>query len=166
MGERPVETDVAPLFVSNMRGDIVPTRRSEKTGYGRYGFFRADPRREDAWLNHTVATLASQQVLKSAPFQDALNLMEKGGIPAYHLVIPYDQVKAFTGEDATPEEVDSIMSERGFFKEIFRVKVIVGAVGLPLLVAHPNLAGFHTRSDNYLGIMLLRISSAWCITSA
>jgi hypothetical protein len=164
LGERPAEPEWLPIWSTNMRGGIVPVKIG-KAGVARYGFTEVLPEEEDALLWALIDRLLGEGH-SCADVAEAIRWMQGLGVEPCNLVLPYDWVSKACGREVTREEADEIQSTQGFISEVHGgLKVIAANVPLGLLVAHPNLAGFYTRSDDRLGLMLTRISSAWCIVT-
>lgn len=162
LGERPAEKEWEPLLVTNMRGDLTPTKVNRQ-GCARYGFSDITPEDEPKVLGALLG-----DPLRGVPAQDtpveAIQWMESQGLQPHHLVVPYENISEACDEEISREDADSIMSSQGFVAQIVGgVRVLAADVPKGVLVAHPSVAGFHTRSDNKLALMFCRVTSAWCI---
>jgi hypothetical protein len=151
-----------PIWATNMRSDLVPVKIGS-AGTARYGFSEVLPEEEDALL-----WLIIERILKNghtAPdFLQASRWMTDRGLAPCHLVTPYDLVSEACGREVSRDEADEVMSKQGYLAEVAGgLRVIAANVPMSLVVAHPTMAGFYTRSDDRLGLMLTRTSSAWCI---
>lgn len=165
LGERPVEEDQMPIWVTNMRVDLVPVRLgSAKTA--RYGFSEILPEQEPLLLQVILRQLLKAEQTQPS-LRDACLWMQAQDLEPCHAVVPYDQLLDVCDSKLSRDEADQTMSQQGHIgKVVGGVKVIAADIQAPLVVAHPQMAGYYTRSDDRLGIMLTRFSSAWCTVSS
>lgn len=166
--ERPLDFDQEPLLVTNMRAQFVPTRISRERKVARYGFSECLLEDEPALFRILLKTLWNLSEEKGwtnrcTTLAEATARMRSQGMAPTTAVISYDFI-----EEKTREELDNLMAEQGYVAEFEGVKVLAADIpkGAGLLTASPSLAGFYTRIDDRLGVLLTRIDTAFQVVNA
>jgi len=160
MGERDVDEDCGQIISTNMRRELLRVNRSA-AGVARYGFSRVEIEEEPLLMASVLNSLRS--VGSYAPDLKAATLrIQSYGLSPYYLTLPYGKVEEFCG--IKRDAAESAMASQGYAAEVAGgLRVLMADVACPFLTAHPGFTGFYTRSDDMLGLMLLRTDSAWCI---
>jgi len=149
LGEMEVidEANVEPLLVTNMRGTFVRTRVASG-GYVRYGFSECPIDQELDLLKEFFRVLNREGVRydwsnTTGSIPEAIEKMTQNGLVPKSLVVPFD----FKIEEK--------------FKElrIFSLDL----PGKALLVAQPQVAGYYTRTGEYVGISAQQVNAAFIL---
>lgn len=162
IAERAVEGGVDPLVVSDARGRLVRTRVSKARGVARSGFFECSVAEEARLVGEFFEMLwevsrAEGWGNRCSSLAEASKSMQ---LEPRSVVIPHSWLEKATG--LCREEAEQLMAVQGYVaKDDQQILVADLADGDALLVAAPTLAGFYTRADTHLSVMLTRADQAF-----
>lgn len=163
--ERTLEVDQEPLLATDMRGSFVPTRVSRIRKIARCGLSECLPEDEagllaELWRVAWGLSVEQGWYNRCTNLAEAAGLMRAQGYEPRSVVIPYSLVHEASGQALNREEADNLMFAQGYIAEVNGVQIL--AADLPerksLMVASPALAGFYTRVDDRLGVLLTRVN--------
>lgn len=162
--ERPLDVDQEPLLSTNMRRSFVPTVVSRVRKTARCGLSECLPEEEsellaELWRVAWALSLQNGWHNRCTSLPEAAARMRSQGIEPRSLVVPYSLVEQVSGQALTREEANNLMVAQGFVTEAKGVQVLVADIpdGKAFMVASPVLAGFYTRVDDRLGVLLTRV---------
>lgn len=170
--ERPVDTDAEPLLVTNMRGSLVPTVISPTRGVARFALDECLPEEEPRLLREVLLRLKAVSESngwknRCTNLAEASGLMRTRGLEPRSIVISYSLLEKAGAGELTREEADNLMTVQGYIALVSGVQILVADFepGEALVVASPSLAGFYSRSDDRVGLMLTRADRAFYIVN-
>ncbi len=91
--------------------------------------------------------------------------MKAAGLEPRSVVVSYSLLEKVSGQELSRDEANQLMTAQGYITQVDDVQVLAADLppGRALVAAAPALAGFYTRSDNHVGIMLTRVDRAFCL---
>jgi hypothetical protein len=94
--------------------------------------------------------------------------MRDGGFEPRSLVVSYSLLEKASGQELSREDADKLMAAQGYVTKVDDCQVLVAdfSPGRALVVASPALAGFYTRSDDRVGLLLTRVDRAFYLVDA
>lgn len=170
--ERPLDLEAEPLLVTNMRGSLVPTIVSPTRGVARFALDECMPEDEPRLLREVfdrLKRLSEDNGWKNRCFNlaEASGLMKTRGLEPRSVVVSYSLLEKLGEGELTREEADNLMTVQGYVTLVDGVQILVADFepGRALVVASPALAGFYSRSDDRVGLMLTRVDRAFYIVN-
>ena len=146
----------------------MPTSISKVRQVARYGMTECFPEQEGTLLSALWGVLWLTSVEKGwsnrcKNIAEAVGCMRAQGIEPRSLVVSFELLEAASGQALTKEEAETLMTAQGYITATDGVQVLMAdfLVGQALVVASPSLAGFYTRADDRLGVMLTRANKAF-----
>lgn len=165
--ERPLSAEAEPLLASNMRQTFVPTLVSRKRGVARYAMCECSPADEWFLLHEMIRVIqetSKQQgwVNRCPTLAEAAVSMRQQGFEPRTVAVPYSFLEGLGLDSA---EADDLMRVQGYVTLVDKVQVLAGPLPSEkaLVAAAPVLAGYYTRSDDYLGLLLTRANRAFYV---
>jgi hypothetical protein len=157
--EQGADAEQEPLLATNLQGQLVEVKRSEKRHVVRMGFFPCEPSEEAEYLPHLFKSLWQLSVARGwgnrcEKLSQAASVLGAGGFEPRHLVIPPALLEEACGADLSLENAEELMRAQGYVTEVDDLKVLVGNLPGAILAAAPMLVGVYARSDNYLSLLV------------
>lgn len=148
-------------MATNARGELVQTRISRASGMARYAFFDCPLEEEPGLLSPFFAALWSLSE-KNGWANRCTSLSEvatRMALGPRSIVVPYGLVEAIGS--LSRSECDQLMITQGYISK-GEQQVLVGDLpaGCALVAAAPSVAGFYTRVDSRLGLLLTRVDQS------
>lgn len=164
VGERYLDKSQSNLVVTNTKGKFISTR-TRSDGLVRFAFCHC-PLENEADL----MVLAYQDLLliskekgwpnRALTIEDAVKKLQSSNLEPRSLLISPDLVPEISAGKYTLENAREVMAQVGVMAHVEGVQVLLAE--LPkrsaIVWAAPALAGYYTRSEGYLGVLLLNVA--------
>ncbi len=160
--ERSASQEDGPFFVTNMRGQFLPTRVSS-AGMVRFGFSQIPPEDDDKLLVPLHRTISSQEPAKRCTtIKEAAERLRTSGFDVRSVVLPESWLPEICGPDFDTSNAKTLMEKQGYVTKVEEAQVLVADLpsDLAFVAAAPALVGVYTRIADYLGLLVFRANRA------
>ena len=161
-----MDLDDEPLLVTNSRGSFLTTRLSAHKVV-RYGFSECALEEEAPLLRELYRTLWAISERhgwsnRCSSLSQAKTLLESFGLLARTLLVPLETLGRVCGQEISLEDAQRLTLAQGCVAEVDGMRVQFSALpeGQMILATSPPLVGIYTRIDNYVGMVLRKVSQS------